>query len=91
MVWNESHYLAGDIGKNISVARRSGTSWFFGNWKHIVHPDFLTAGKVYRVTVFVDEGKGGIRKKIVEVKKGDAFSIEVKAKEGQAVMIELKQ
>ena len=30
-VWNETKYLAGEIGKNISVARRKRTTWFVGN------------------------------------------------------------
>ncbi len=95
-VWNESHYLAGSIGKNISVARRKGTTWFVGNatgfddWKHSIKLDFLTAGKQYIMSVFEDDGQGSIRKRIVEVKKGDVFPIDVKAKCGQALMIELK-
>lgn len=49
-VWNESHYLAGDIGKNISVARRKGNTWYVGSaaglmdWQGTITLDFLTKG-----------------------------------------------
>ncbi|MDP4272607.1 MAG: glycoside hydrolase family 97 catalytic domain-containing protein, partial [Bacteroidota bacterium] len=92
-VWNESHYLEGDIGKNISVARRNGSTWFLGNvagfddWKSSVCLDFLSAEKRYEATVYEDDGAGNIRKRIVNVKKGDAFLFDIKAKGGQAVII----
>lgn len=93
-VWNESHYLAGEIGQNISVARRKGTTWFVGNatgfndWKSSIKLNFLTKGKTYTATVFEDDGKGSIRKRIVTVKKGDSFVFDIKAKGGQAIRIQ---
>ncbi|MDP4209384.1 MAG: glycoside hydrolase family 97 catalytic domain-containing protein [Bacteroidota bacterium] len=93
-VWNESHYLAGDIGKNISVARRKGDAWFVGNvagfedWKSSIQLNFLTQGKVYTATVYEDDGVGSIRKRIETVKKGEAFSFDIKAKGGQAILIQ---
>jgi Glycoside hydrolase 97. len=93
-VWNESHYLAGDIGKNISVARRKGDAWFVGNvagfedWKSSIQLDFLAQGKVYTATVYEDDGAGSIRKRIETVKKGDVFPFDIKAKGGQAIIIQ---
>ena len=92
-VWNESKYLVGSVGKNISVARRSGTTWFVGNaagpehWKENIRLDFLTTTKRYTATVYEDEGQGGIRKKIIPVKQGDNFIIDIKAAGGQAMII----
>jgi alpha-glucosidase len=92
-VWNESHYLAGDIGQNISVARRHGDTWFVGNvaglndWKSKVTLGFLTKGKTYTATVYEDDGKGGLRKRTLEVKKGDVFPLDIKATCGQALLI----
>ncbi|HEY5570697.1 MAG TPA: glycoside hydrolase family 97 catalytic domain-containing protein, partial [Bacteroidales bacterium] len=92
-VWNESHYLAGDIGKNISVARRKGDTWFVGNvagfedWNSNVQLDFLTKGKAYTATVYEDDGAGSIRKRTKQVKKGDTFPFEIKAKGGQAIIL----
>ncbi|HJV77269.1 MAG TPA: glycoside hydrolase family 97 C-terminal domain-containing protein, partial [Paludibacter sp.] len=92
-VWNESHYLAGDIGKNISVARRKGDTWFVGNatgmedWKGSIQLNFLMKGKAYTATVYEDDGIGSIRKKTEMVKNGDVFSFDIKAKGGQAIII----
>lgn len=96
-VWNESHYLAGDIGKNISVARRNGSTWFIGNvtgcedWKNTVRLDFLTAGQRYEATVYEDDGVGNIHKRTVSMKKGDVFPFDIKAKGGQAIIIRPNQ
>lgn len=91
-VWNETRYLAGDIGRNISVARRNGSTWFVGNaagmndWKSSIKLDFLTKGKRYTATVFEDDGAGSIRKRNFSAMKGDVFSFEIKAKGGQAIL-----
>lgn len=92
-VWNESHYLAGEIGKYISVARRHGSTWFVGNaagledWKGSIRFDFLTIGKVYTATIYEDDGNGAVRKRMQEVKKGTVFPLDLKAKGGQAIII----
>lgn len=96
-VWNESHYLAGDIGKNISVARRKGDDWFVGSaagledWKSSFPLDFLTAGKKYIATVYEDDGNGSIHKRTLNVKKDDHFPLDIKAKEGQAIIIQVSK
>ena len=94
-VWNESHFLAGDIGKNISVARRHGDTWFVGtaagfeDWKHSLKLDFLSRGKAYMATIYEDDGKESISKRQLRVKKGTVLPIDIKAKGGQAIMIEI--
>lgn len=93
-VWNETHYLAGEIGRNISVARRKGTTWFVGNvagysdWKSSIKLSFLKKGKTYTATIFEDDDAGSIRKRTLTVSKGDAFTFDIKAKGGQAIMIQ---
>lgn len=93
-VWNESHYLAGDIGKNISVARRKDNTWYVGNasglmdWNTSIKLDFLTKGKNYNAMVYEDDGKGSIVKRTLKVKRGDAFPIALKDMTGQALIIE---
>ena len=92
-VWNQSHYLAGDIGKNISVARRNGNTWFVGNvagldnWQSKIAFNFLTSGKTYEATIYEDDGKGSIQIRTTPVKKGDLFNIDIKAAGGQAIII----
>ena len=94
-VWNESHYLAGDIGKNISVARRKGSAWFVGNaaeledWKTNISFNFLLKGEKYKATIYEDDGQGSIRKRQVQVMKGDIFPVVMKEKTGNAIIIEL--
>ena len=91
-VWNESHYLAREIGKNISVARRHGQEWFIGNiagmedWKTSIKMDFLPAGKTFTATIYED-GEGTIRKRQATLKKGDVLNVEIKAKGGQALIL----
>lgn len=92
-VWNESHYLAGDIGENISVARRNGETWYIGiaagfkDWKNSIRLDFLSPGQKYMATVYEDDNNGTIRKRMVNLKKGDEFPFEITAKGGQAIIV----
>jgi alpha-glucosidase len=93
-VWNESHYLAGDIGKNISVARRKGDTWFVGNatgfepWQAAIPLNFLAKGKTYRATIYEDDGNESVRKRVIQVKKGDVLPVSLAAKAGNAVILE---
>lgn len=93
-VWDESHYLQGEIGKYISVARRKGTTWYLGNatgfsdWEGNLSLDFLTSNKTYKMTIFEDDETKGIRKRVLEVKKGYQLAINLKAKGGQAITLE---
>ncbi len=92
-VWDESHYLAGEIGQYVSVARRKGDTWFMGNiaglsdWKQEIKLDFLTKGKIYKLTIYEDDGQKSIRKRLLTVKKGDLLNVDLKAKGGQALII----
>lgn len=93
-VWNESRYLAGDIGKNISVARRSGDTWYvgnatgFGSWKTDLPLQFLTKGKTYKATIYEDDGNASIRTRVITVKKGDVLPVSLAGKTGNAIIIE---
>jgi len=91
-VWDESHYLAGNIGKGISVARRKGNTWFVGSaaglddWQDTIKLDFLTKGKTYKAT-FYEDAYNSIQKKTVTIKGGDNLTISLKGKTGQAIYI----
>ncbi|MEO6916895.1 MAG: glycoside hydrolase family 97 catalytic domain-containing protein [Chitinophagaceae bacterium] len=91
-VWDESHYLAGDIGKHISVARRKGRTWFvgtaagFGDLQSRLTLNFLEKNKVYTATVYEDSGNGSISKRTFAAKRGDVFPLNIKAKGGQAIV-----
>lgn len=96
-VWDETKYLAGEIGENVSVARRKGTTWFVGSaagpnaWKTDVKLDFLDKGKRYKATFFEDGNNEKIVKRISGLKRGDKLMLNLEAKSGQAIMIEQKQ
>ncbi len=93
-VWDQSLYLDGEIGKNISVARRKGKTWYVGNaaglkdWKGQINLDFLNKNQKYQATIYEDDEKGSIRKRMVTVKKGDQLPFEIKVKAGLAMIIE---
>ena len=91
-VWNESHYLAGDIGKGISVARRSGKEWFIGSaagledWKDTLKLDFLVKGKAYKAT-FYEDSYGSIKKRTETIIGGESLSVSLKGKTGEVIYI----
>lgn len=92
-VWDESHYYAGDIGKNICAARRSKETLYIGiatgfeDWDSSIGVDFLASGQSYAATVYEDDNSGSIRMRIVNLKKGDVYPFQIKAKGGQAIII----
>lgn len=91
-VWNDSRYLAGEIGENIAVARRNGKQWFMGavagpvDWKKDIKLDFLEKGVNYEATVYEDDGSNSIRKNVIMVRYGDEFPVQLAAKSGVAVV-----
>ena len=93
-VWNESHYLSGEPGQHIAVARRQGKTWYLGtaaglsDWSGTLTLSFLDKGKAYTATIYEDDGADSIRKRTIAVKKGDAFPVQLAAKGGQAVVID---
>ncbi|MVM35992.1 hypothetical protein GO755_38620 [Spirosoma sp. HMF4905] len=95
-VWNESQYLVGEIGKVVSVARRQGSTWYVGSvaglsdWTGTLPLHFLSSGKQYKATIYDDDAAGGIRKQVIDLKPTDSFPISLKAKGGQAIIIEEK-
>jgi alpha-glucosidase len=96
-VWNESHYLAGEPGQFISVARRQGNVWYVGSaagltdWAGTLPISFLASGKRYQATVYEDDGAGSIQKRVADIGAGDSFPVSLKAKGGQAIIIEEKR
>lgn len=92
-VWDESHYLAGEIGESISVARKKDGIWYLGSaaglrdWKTSIKLDFLDRGKTYTATIYEDDGNSKIRNREIFVKKGDKLTLDIAAKCGQAIIL----
>jgi alpha-glucosidase len=96
-VWDDTKVLQGEIGKFISVARRSGNDWFVGTITNndardlSVSFDFLPEGKKYEASLYYDDlnaparTKVGIRKMTVDRKTKIAVSLV--ASGGQAIML----
>ncbi|GAB3586593.1 glycoside hydrolase family 97 protein [Hymenobacter daeguensis] len=93
-VWNETHYLTGEIGRNISVARRAGSTWFVGSaaglqpWSGRLKLDFLQKNTAYTATIFEDDGQGGIARRTLKARQGDTLPVSLQAAGGQAIMLE---
>jgi len=92
-VWDETHYLAGEIGKYISVARRHGDTWFIGNAAGpqgvtaSLRLDFLKAQRTYDATIYQDDGHGGIAIRHEELKAHDLLNIHLPAAGGEAMIL----
>ncbi|MEO6520034.1 MAG: glycoside hydrolase family 97 catalytic domain-containing protein [Mucilaginibacter sp.] len=92
-VWDESKYLAGDIGKSITVARRKGDVWYLGSVSGLtdqstqIKLDFIEKGKKYDMVRYKDDGKRGIQKDHAQCKFGDSLQLSVSAKGGEAIIL----
>lgn len=87
-IWNVTHVLGGKIGEHISMARRSGDTWFVGsltNWDErnlTIDLSFLAEKKKYEAVIFSD-GVNSNRyaqdyKRITKtVTKGDKINIKL--------------
>lgn len=95
-VWDETHYLQGEISENISVARRKGDVWYLGSatgytpWKTNIVFSFLNKHQTYTATIYEDNDSNGIRIRTIEVKYGDQIPVNLAAKSGQAIILRLK-
>ena len=62
-VWDDTKALDGEIGKFVSIARRSGNEWFFGTMTNndartVSTPlDFLSEGQKYVANIYTDDDK----------------------------------
>ncbi|NIG55910.1 glycoside hydrolase family 97 protein [Chitinophaga sp. Cy-1792] len=90
--WSESHYLAGNIGEGIAIARKNGDSWYLGcaagleDWQTTLDLSFLTPGQQYEVTVYEDGDNNSITKKILTLTSQDKLPVKLSAKGGLAVI-----
>lgn len=97
-VWDDTKVLNGEIGKYITVARRSLDDWFVGSItnndarKLSYKLDFLDKNKHYIAYIYADDSKLGTRTNVKTqafvVKKDDRLSFDLEASGGAAVHIE---
>lgn len=95
--WDETRVLKDDIGKVVSIARRSGNDWFVGtitnnDARNIeLKFDFLPKDKKYAAKVYSDDPQGITKTKVkVEEIKADHTTVlkaALQASGGQAIWI----
>lgn len=101
VTWDETKALMAEIGQVAVVAKRKNSQWFIGGITNdskptrelILHFDFLDEDKTYTMTYFEDGINAGLqamdyRKKEIQVKKGDSFTVTLVRNGGFAAVLE---
>lgn len=101
VTWDETKALAAEAGQLDVVAKRKGDKWFIGGITNNkektrdvnINFSFLQPGKTYTMTYFEDGINAGhqamdYRKKSIQVKQGDNFTIHMVRNGGFAGVIE---
>jgi alpha-glucosidase len=96
-VWDDTKVLQGEIGKYISVARRSGKNWFIGTITNNdsreldLSFDFLPAGKSFEASIYEDDSKVRTRTKVgikkLKVNRDTRLNVKMLASGGQAILL----
>jgi alpha-glucosidase len=92
--WDETHFIAGEPGRDIVLARRLGKSWYLGAMTsdeartERVPLGFLPSGK-YRATVWQDgTTPNEVVRSELSVKAGDSLTLKLAVAGGAAVILE---
>lgn len=96
-VWNDTKVINGEIGKYVTVARRSHENWFVGcitntDARELQVPlDFLNPEKKYEATLYFDDPNVQTRTHVgISTKKVDSktvLNIKLPASGGEAILI----
>ncbi|KAA6302748.1 MAG: alpha-glucosidase [Candidatus Ordinivivax streblomastigis] len=99
-VWDDTKVLHGEIGKYITIARRSGNDWFIGTMtnnesrKLNIPLDFLTEEKTYTAHIYYDDPQASTRTKVgiktMQVTNKTILEADLLPTGGQAVWLEEK-
>lgn len=97
-VWDDTKVINGEIGKYITIARRSGNKWFVGSItnnearKISVPFDFLNKNKKYKLSLYTDDEKIKTRTKVAisrkTVNSATVLSLNVKPRGGFTMILE---
>lgn len=96
-VWDDTRVLQGEIGKFISVARRTGDDWFVGTITNndarslTLSFDFLPEGKVYEASLYDDDPKAPARTKVgirrMKIDRKTKINLNLVPSGGQAIRL----
>lgn len=92
--WDETRYIAGEIGQSVVVARRKGRVWYVGAMNNdegravSVPLDFLGKGK-FKATIWADGDKpDALAKSEREVTEADHIDLQLAGSGGAALLIQ---
>jgi len=89
--WDETRFIEGFPGENITIARRNGENWFVGSMTDAERTvefalDFLGEG-TYNAYIYENRADGtGLARRELKVKKGDKVTLELCKGGGAAMM-----
>jgi len=96
-VWDDTKVTDGEIGKFVTIARRSGNEWFVGSITNNESRDmkvklsFLVPGKKYKATLYYDDPKSSVRTRVsmkqITVDASTVLDVHMQASGGQAIWI----
>ncbi len=97
-VWDETRVLRGEIGREVSVARRKGDEWYLGTIRAVgrgtmeIPLSFLKPGRSYEATVYsdrnpLDPASKEVKVETVAVDSTTILKADIPANGGQAVRI----
>ncbi len=96
--WNDTKVISGEIGKYITVARRSKDSWFIGSITNTEERElkiplsFLDPAKKYEATLYADDPKIETRTHVgitrQKVNSTTVLNVKLKASGGQAILVQ---
>ena len=96
-VWDDTRVLNGQIGKFITIARRSGNQWFVGtitgneSYSTRIPLNFLSPGKSYIAAVYKDDPSVSTRTKVgierIVVNASQVLEVKLPPSGGQAAWI----
>lgn len=92
--WDETRYLAGEIGESIAIARRKGKSWYIGAMNNetargmTLPLGFLGKGR-FEATIWADGARpDAIEKTVRPVTAGDSIALQLAGSGGAAIRID---
>lgn len=92
--WDETRYVAGEIGESIAIARRKGQSWYIGAMNNetarsmTLPLGFLGKGR-FEATIWADGARpDAIEKTVRPVSAGDSIALQLAGSGGAAIRID---
>jgi len=92
--WDETRVLSDEVGDTVSIARRSGETWFIGSITDgtartlELALDFLPAGESFTASLYEDSGGTQVSQSAVTVTNADVLTITLPANGGNAIRLD---